>query len=455
MKNKIAFPLVLSTLYAMMIMLCIGATTLNRTPASDYLASSFGARNGITLTNAIKQLDNRSVNLIIDGGVWQISNNVAFPSNMSVQITPGSWFNVYLGRKITFSNNAFVADCQLCFAGNGSATGTAKFLYRWPQWGNENRFVIGNGQLSSAIVSNQSFTMVSGTTGDFDRLITEKSTGGTGYYYALTFQTGDVGIIQGRGNGGTVDVYKVVADQFIARSGSWHLEPGSNAVIYFTNTESSAIMQAKIDSMNKFLPYDRYYTFWFRNGTGGTYATMTNPLVWQGFYGGGVINIYGNSANARIRRTNQTVSLCFTNAHRNGLEIKNNNVGFDIQNLKVQVLSPRHATNNASPLYVLKCDKSVRARGCYFWGTTTNDGRGVYVNDGKVGLESNVYGYVKTAIYGAQCAQIYNRDSISTNEAPSWGFGLTSGSIAGNWGLYPTGTVSLANTNFGGGFIDR
>ena len=111
------------------------ADSLNTTPSSDFLASNYGDRNGVTLTNIIARFSTRAVNLFLDGGTWTITNAVTFPTNVSVYVTPGSPMSVATNVTLAFQGGELIAGAYQIFAGNGSATGTASFAYRHPVWG--------------------------------------------------------------------------------------------------------------------------------------------------------------------------------------------------------------------------------------------------------------------------------------------------------------------------------
>lgn len=129
------------------------AADLYHPPACDIMASSYGARTGDTITNIIAQVGTRRSNLILDGGTWAVSNNITFPSNMAVTVTPGSYFSIDSGYIVKFCTNELVAGHWPVFTGSGTATGTATFLYRIVEWGDTNQYNIGLGDLHDLITT--------------------------------------------------------------------------------------------------------------------------------------------------------------------------------------------------------------------------------------------------------------------------------------------------------------
>lgn len=134
----------LSILFAMLVVHTASAVRTEE-PSGWHYARDYGDRTGTTLTNVISQIGAREARVIIDGGQWSISNNVTIPTNITIEVTENSDFNVITNFNMNFQGCPFVAEDYQCFSGNGTATGTAEFIYRWPAWGDTNQFNIGDG----------------------------------------------------------------------------------------------------------------------------------------------------------------------------------------------------------------------------------------------------------------------------------------------------------------------
>ena len=97
-------------------------------------AHEYGDKNSITLTNLTTRIgQSRKVRLDIDGGVWTISNNVYFSTNLSILVYPGSYLDIQAGSTVTV-DGAWLTGPWQCFSNNGIATGDALFLYEYSQW---------------------------------------------------------------------------------------------------------------------------------------------------------------------------------------------------------------------------------------------------------------------------------------------------------------------------------
>lgn len=104
-------------------------------------------KNGSTLTNLITTIGDQEVCVVIDSGRWSISNNVTVPSNITICVAEGAYFDVETNMVMTFQTNNLIADRYKIFAGAGTATGKAIFPYRHTIWGDTNLFAIGDGYI--------------------------------------------------------------------------------------------------------------------------------------------------------------------------------------------------------------------------------------------------------------------------------------------------------------------
>ena len=143
---------------AVVLCLILGTTALAqrgaRTASTDIFARNYTASGtnlvAYELTNLITSLPtSRKVRMHIDGGAWTINTNVSFTTNITLIMYPGCPFNVSTGIVMTFTNNPLVAADWPIFTGLGTATGSCDMVYRWPSWGDQGRFSIGDGILTN------------------------------------------------------------------------------------------------------------------------------------------------------------------------------------------------------------------------------------------------------------------------------------------------------------------
>ena len=132
------------------------AADLYHPPSCDIMASEYGTRTGTTLTNIITQVGStRKVNLILDGGTWDITNNVTFSKNIGLTVCPGSYMQVTSGVTVTFQTNDLVAGHYTVFSGlglaTGTVTGTGKFIFLQPDWGSNSWVNIGLGDVNTNV----------------------------------------------------------------------------------------------------------------------------------------------------------------------------------------------------------------------------------------------------------------------------------------------------------------
>lgn len=112
-------------------------------------ASDYGPRHSMTLNRLIAAVgSSKQVAVVIDNGTWTITNNVNFGTNFTVIVPNGSKFAVATNYVMGFTGGFEAGDYDI-FSGWGSATGSANFIYRWPTWGDTQRWDIGDGVLGS------------------------------------------------------------------------------------------------------------------------------------------------------------------------------------------------------------------------------------------------------------------------------------------------------------------
>lgn len=127
-------------------------------------------------------------------------------------------------------------------------------------------------------------------------------------------------------------------------SGPMKLLSGESLTINIDNSMSVDSINGIINSVSKYVPYGSSLIFQFADGT----YTLTSPLYFNGFFGGGDIYILGNSSDNSLSTT-KAVYLDFTTDGTNGIDIRNNDCYFYVYYLKI-----KKATNSAwdSSIYV-------------------------------------------------------------------------------------------------------
>ena len=130
------------------IALTIAAVGQRITRSSIY-ASDYGDRNSTTLNSVLSKLGTKETELVLDGGVWTITNDVTFASNICVRFEQGCWMNVYTGKTVTFNSGDLLASDkhQKLFDGYGVVTGNARFLLSQDEWTTNAWQVPGTGDI--------------------------------------------------------------------------------------------------------------------------------------------------------------------------------------------------------------------------------------------------------------------------------------------------------------------
>ena len=405
------------------------AQSLNKTPSSDVLVSAFGSdgRTGTTLTNFITTYGTRELRAIIDGGKWDVTNNVTWPTNMTVSVTPGSWFEITNSVVMDFQSNSLEAADWALFAGSGSATGAASFLYRWPIWGDEGDFHIGDGRLG---------TNVWNISTNIDVVTVEADDG----YFA------NIWVSQ------AVDVKFVSSDRLYNSSTSvnfngYQMVPQETITIGFSNDMSTAEIQEEIDAVRKYVPYPNNVFFQFSNGV----YTLTSRLYFQGFYGGGHIYVQGDTTESGLISSTRRVVLDFSSGDRPGLSIRDNECQIIVRDLKIlcKTDSAPETGDYYSPISYARTSYG-RVEYCALWGTATNSGDGLNVSRGtQVASTSNVVVSLKFGYRVQECSELYDDGSSSLVTNPTHGL-IVQASDYYRRSTILTGQVSNLVTNWGG-----
>ena len=150
---------------ALLSLVVVGIAALDETPASWVIASNFGDRDYTTVTTVIAQVGSRSIDLYFDEGAWLITNNVTFPTNITVHVVEGAQFSIPTNVVLTF-RGGFEAGHYKVFGGLGTATGNGRFLWQKDSWGDSSQYQPGTGDISVAMESSSNFFIAYSDAGD-------------------------------------------------------------------------------------------------------------------------------------------------------------------------------------------------------------------------------------------------------------------------------------------------
>jgi len=420
---------------AVVLCLVLGTTVLAqsgaRTASTDIYARNYtyGGTNRVAyeLTNLVNDIPiTRPVRLHIDGGPWTINANVDFTTNITLVMYPGCPFNVSTGIVMSFSNNPLSALDWPIFTGWGTATGNCDFIYRWPDWGDEGRFRIGDGQLGTNIwnTGTNNLITITATNGIFEN-ITVNSTGTFDHIETASLNVTTTNF--------------VVAGRDMAAQES--------ITIGLSNDMSTAEIVAKIATVRKFVPYPNNVFFQFSNGV---YA-LTSRLTFQSFYGGGHIYVQGDTTEDGGGSSERNVTLDFSSGNRPGLYIHDNDCQVIVRKLKIQCKTDASPTvgDLYAPVGFYRTGYG-QVTACALWGTSTNSGDGIHYSDGMQGYcESNVFVSINSGVRISDSSQVTLKDCTSALTNPCNGM-IVQSAIGHRRGLVITGAVANVLTNYGG-----
>ncbi len=226
----------------------------------------------------------------------------------------------------------------------------------------------------------------------------------------------------------------------------FNLSPAKTQIIYLNNSMSALEIQEIIDNVPKYIPSGESITFQFKDGE----YKLDGRLVFNGFFGGGKINIQGNRSeeNATQLHTSQKVFLNFTNLepYHSGFSISSKLSYFNIYNLKV------FANPNDWEGIISLYGSHYLVEYSYIIGNNSY-GIGFYCsNDASCDLEYNYLSTLKQGISASKNSRVYSRDNDDYGDLPETALISLSGGIIAKYSTQPEG--SLANESvFGGGVI--
>jgi len=95
------------------------------------VARNHGPRTDSTLNSIVTNLTG-SAQIVVDSGIWTVSNNVTFTSGIYVHVMPGSYFSINSGKTVTVERVILAGDYTVF---SGSGIGTLGSSYSGPIYG--------------------------------------------------------------------------------------------------------------------------------------------------------------------------------------------------------------------------------------------------------------------------------------------------------------------------------
>ena len=395
------------------------------TPSVDLIVrnQTTGGTNctGSALTNVIAGLStNQQYRMIFDGGPWTVATNVTvhFPTNASIVMLPGCPFNVELGGLVAFNSNSLDAGWYPIFTGQGCATGLAKFIHRWPQWGNENRFVIGAGVLTDTSPTNIYANMDVTTRLDANAIQAMNITVSNwtklyGITYIPTNFTDTLTVSNWTKLFTTAWAANLFAENVVvsnsfeskgtsrlyAASGqSYNFTPEYTRTVTATVSASRSLLSTELDTIGKYIHNDVTVTVKI---PAGTYTNDGYGLAKSGWWGKGTLSIVGDESVSQAD-TNQDVIFLHDPATADpttllaltgDLNIYVSGIRFKIQGTNINNALSLGGTYNS-------------VSGCYFESSGTNRAPGVgdypvaYISSGADSLTVMANCTIKSNCYG-------------------------------------------------------
>lgn len=236
-------------------------------------------------------------------------------------------------------------------------------------------------------------------------------------------------------------LYRGATNWQLVACGDWRLP--EDYTVNLTASNTAAQINAAIAEMPRYIPNDITLTFQFADGTYN--STMTSELLWDGFYGGGTIQIYGNAGDTGCDAV-KAVDIDFSAGTSDGIHIRRCFLQVDVSYLdvKVDTAAARYA------IYYEQCGTAVTNYN-YVHGTNAGFGSGIRINQCPGG--SLAYNYVATIQHGiqAQTSMVvsYENDEDAGNQ-PQYGLYANNAGAIGKLSTQPAGSVANERTAGGG-----
>ncbi len=217
------------------------------------------------------------------------------------------------------------------------------------------------------------------------------------------------------------------------------------------DADSTAEKQTKIDAIPKYIPNGQIITFQFE--ASNTHVENA-ALEWVGFYGGGTINIYGDTSEGNNLYNTQNTILDFTSNDANGLYVYQCLTRVLISNLKIMVKDNvqdvvEGDNQYVSGIYARSCWFDVDIRYNYILGSGTVNSQGIFVQSSSSLLVKN---YVSNVRYGIS---VFGGISLAngnddTGTQPAYGLRAYNTGTLGKKNVQPSGSVANELEQLGG-----
>lgn len=226
----------------------------------------------------------------------------------------------------------------------------------------------------------------------------------------------------------------------------------STTTVNISTADTTAQIQAKIDALDKYIPYGQAVTLQFADGT----YTLSQSISISGFYGGGQLLVYGNTGetNSGTLHTTQAVVLDGASLTAYPLTFNSNTVAYTrMRNFKIKSNS-NYSGGYYHGLYLARCAGVFVLQYSYIEGNgkSTGNGDGVEVDACSclAYIDNNYfsnlrYGIGVWIIGGA----VFSQTNDDTGTAPNYGLACYSGRIYKN-STQPAGTVANELAGMGG-----
>ena len=396
--------------------------------SNSYGSVQFGYRTAGTLTIATNCYASGQFETVANGGIVTIGNN----SSGVLQLGGSS------GGIITMGTNTYGAVQGGYVSGSmiigDNANGAQQFGQVLSGYATNN--AAGAMQLLNLTAGQVAYTTTNGT----GSLLLGAGTASNKYCIVA----GDSSVSHGDGS---ITGTKIYGDgSGVTNIQSINVVGEQSKTITFTNAAGAAVWQAQINAISKYIPFGQVITFQFQDQTN----LLTQGLNWSGFYGGGSINIYGNTteAGAATSHTNQIVQLIGTNGNINSIVCWNCSVGITIRNLRII----SNSTNGNVGIRIQQC--AIGICSIYYCSVFGNGATGGMAIDSycspNVFTQNNIVDNVQIGLRSANCGQLISNTNTNGTSGVQYGLYGSSGIIYRVATGQPSGTVQNTGSDGGG-----
>jgi hypothetical protein len=212
----------------------------------------------------------------------------------------------------------------------------------------------------------------------------------------------------------------------------------TDRTINILSSYSRTDIQNLIDNQPKHLK--AILTFQFADAT----YSMSDKLDFKGFFGNGKLVINGNALEDGSLHTNQSVHLNFSTTNCNGFNLKDVSCECILQNIKVTI-----NTDTTSNIGVYCIRSNPQIKGCYFVGSDTANGIGIYAETSMASITNN---YITKFYYGIRSSigTTFSENNSYSTTRPVYGLFAENASTIGKSSTQPEGSTSNETSVRGG-----